>query len=697
MQKATSFTDIQTLQELQFTDVISHLSGFAISKSGIDKLHQLIPSNRYKLLIHQLTQTKERLDIILQKRTFPALEFDELLAELKFLGIEDAVLSLEGFIRIHDASNLVNAYLKFFEHTASFSTLAQVFQDCYHTDELVERITKIIDVKQTKNIKDDATPELAKIRQEIKVIRQKINRNFEREMRKLVKDGLLGETYESFIDDRRVLTVQSGFKRRVPGTILGASKTGSLTYIEPKVNEALNHELSCLFDDEKREVYRILKALTAQFRIHLPLIQAYQTALVNFDVINAKARLAFHMEATLPALSKEKSMHWSCAYHPILRQNNQAQGKPTIPQEFSLDQTHRMLVISGPNAGGKSLTMKTFGLLQCMLQAGLLIPVHSDSKACFFEQLYSDIGDNQSIENELSTYSYRLQRMKFFLEQSNPNTFLLLDEFGTGSDPELGGALAEIFFERLYEKGCFAIITTHYAAIKFKASELAQAVNGAMKFDLKSLKPLYQLELGMPGSSFTFEVASINGIPADLLKAAKQRLSMETKRFNELLSTLQQEKRYLQKMIQEHKNAQEAMAEELLKVREQADFYTRKTKVLGTQSDEQAKWIQLGQRMEKYLSRFNPSARKRKENEALMEEIRAFFLKSTVKPTVKKPNPVKKKPEHSPAPLVFKVGEKVRMAGSKQVAIIEAIEKSKAQLLVNNMKISVPLDKLLPF
>ncbi len=697
MHKALAFTDNQTLKELQFTDVLSHLSGFAVSNSAVDQLIKLSPSNRFKSLIHQLNQTKERLDIILQKRTFPTLEFEELLVELKFLGIEDAVLSLEGFIRIHDASNLVNAYLKFFEHAASFHALVQVFQDCYHTDELVDRITKIIDVKQTKNIKDDATPELAKIRQEIKIIRQKINRNFEREMRKLVKDGLLGETYESFIDDRRVLTVQSGFKRRVPGTILGASKTGSLTYIEPKVNQELNHELSCLFDDEKREIYRILKALTAQFRIHLPLIQAYQTALVSFDVINAKARLAFHMEATLPALSKEKSMHWSCAYHPILRQNNQAQGKPTIPQEFSLDQTHRMLVISGPNAGGKSLTMKTFGLLQCMLQAGLLIPVHPDSKACFFEQLYSDIGDNQSIENELSTYSYRLQRMKLFLEQSNPNTFLLLDEFGTGSDPELGGALAEIFFERLYEKGCFAIITTHYAAIKFKASEMAQAVNGAMKFDLKSLKPLYQLELGMPGSSFTFEVASINGISSEILKAAKQRLSVETKRFNELLSTLQQEKRYLQKMIQEHKNAQDAMAEELLKVREQADFYARKTKVLGTQSDEQAKWTQLGQRMEKYLNRFNPSPRKRKENEALMEEIRAFFLKSTVKPTVKKPIPVKKKTENSPAPIVFMVGEKARMVGTKQVGIIESIEKSKAHLLVNNMKISVPLDKLLPF
>jgi len=652
MFKTTAFTDSQTLQELQFNDILFQLGGFAVSKSAVDQLNKLIPSNRYKSLIHQLNQTKERLDIILQKRTFPALEFDELLSELKFLNIEDAVLSLEGFIRIHDASNLVNAYLNFFEHSTSFSSLAQVFQDCYHTDELVERITKVIDVKQTRNIKDDATPEL------------------------------------------RVLTVQSGFKRRVPGTILGASKTGSLTYIEPKVNQELNHELACLFDDEKKEIYRILKALTAQFRIHLPLIQAYQTALVSFDVINAKARLAFHMEATLPALSKEKTLHWTLAYHPILRENNRNQGKRTIPQEFSLDETHRMLVISGPNAGGKSLTMKTFGLLQCMLQAGLLIPVHPDSRACFFQQLYSDIGDNQSIENELSTYSYRLQRMKFFLERSNPNTFLLLDEFGTGSDPELGGALAEIFFERLYEKGCFAIITTHYAAIKFKASELAQAVNGSMKFDIKSLKPLYQLELGVPGSSFTFEVASINGIPADILKAAKKRLSEETKRFNELLSTLQQEKRYLQKMIQEHKNAQEGMIEELQKVREQADFYTRKTKVLGNQADEQAKWIQLGQRLEKYINRFNPSPRKRKENETLMEEIRAFFLKSTVKPSVKKPSPVKKKPEQIPVPVVFNVGDKVRIAGTKQVGIIETIEKSKAHLLVNNMKISVPLNKL---
>jgi DNA mismatch repair protein MutS2 len=214
MFKTTAFTDNQTLQELQFNDILFQLGGFAVSKSAVDQLNKLIPSNRYKSLIHQLNQTKERLDIILQKRTFPALEFDELLSELKFLNIEDAVLSLEGFIRIHDASNLVNAYLKFFEHSTSFPSLAQVFQDCFHTDELVERITKVIDVKQTRNIKDDATPELARIRHEIKIIRQKINRNFDREMRKLIKDGLLGETYESFIDNRRVLTLNAGSQER---------------------------------------------------------------------------------------------------------------------------------------------------------------------------------------------------------------------------------------------------------------------------------------------------------------------------------------------------------------------------------------------------------------------------------------------------------------------------------------------------
>lgn len=697
MHQHRPFTDAQTLRELQFEVVLESLDSFAVSTTAKQRIKKIIPGNHFKKNIESLNQTKERLDIILQKRTFPVLEFQELSTEIKFLGIDDAVLSIEGFIRIHDANVLVNQYLEFFNANLSFTTLAAVFSSCYHTTHLIELITQVIDVKTAKNIKDDATPELAKIRSEIKVVRQKINRNFEREMRKLIKDGLLGETYESFIDNRRVLTVQSGFKRRVPGTILGTSKTGSLTFIEPKVNEVLNHELSCLYDDEKKEVYRILKALTAKMSHDVPLIRSFQESLVSFDVITAKARLAAQMDATLPALTEEKCIDWKAAYHPILKQTNAALGKKTIPQDFELSPAQRMLVISGPNAGGKSLTMKTFGLLQSMLQAGLLIPVHQDSKACFFKHLYSDIGDNQSIENELSTYSYRLQRMKFFLSRFSSNTLLLLDEFGTGSDPELGGALAEVFFERLYDKKGFAIITTHYAAIKLRANELPQAINGSMRFDVKSLRPLYQLELGMPGSSFTFEVAEINGITNDIIKSAKQRLNSNSMRFNELLATLQNEKRYLQKMIQEHKNAQESMEEALRKLKAQEELNSRKTKLLNSQSDEQSKLLQLGQRLEKYIGRFKPSTRKRKENDLLMEEIRAFLMKATVKPAVKKSRPASNKPKKETPHVEYSVGQKVRMNGTKQVGIIESIVKNKATLLVNNLKISVSLDQLMPF
>jgi DNA mismatch repair protein MutS2 len=380
----------------------------------------------------------------------------------------------------------------------------------------------------------------------------------------------------------------------------------------------------------------------------------------------------------------------------MLITTNRRIGKPTVAQHFSLHEAQRILVISGPNAGGKSLTLKTFGLLQCMLQSGLLIPVHQDSIACIFQHLYSDIGDNQSIENELSTYSYRLKRMKYFLEVSNTKTVLLLDEFGSGSDPELGAALAEVFFEEIYQKCCFAMITTHYSAIKVKASELPFAVNGAMKFDVKSLKPLYELVLGLPGSSFTFEVASINGIPKPLISEAKMKLSSDTKRLNQLLSSIQEEKQYYQKMVQEHKNAQERMQHELSRLKQLENDNRNKAKQLSQQAEEQAKALQLGQKFDKYVSRYQPSRKKQKENEALFEEIRSFIVKTrTLKPVAKTKKPMVKVVEK--ATIDYKIGDKVKIQGSKQLGIITAIEKQKITVLVNSLKMTLSNDKLLPF
>jgi DNA mismatch repair protein MutS2 len=286
--------------------------------------------------------------------------------------------------------------------------------------------------------------------------------------------------------------------------------------------------------------------------------------------------------------------------------------------------------------------------------------------------------------------------MKYFLEVANPKTVLLLDEFGSGSDPELGASLAEVFFEEIYQKHCFAMITTHYSAIKVKASELPFAVNGAMKFDVKSLKPLYELVLGLPGSSFTFEVAAINGIPKPMIQEAKKKLSSDTKRLNQLLSSIQEEKQYYQKMVQEHKNAQERMQQELLRLKQLENDNRSKAKQLSLQAEEQAKAVQLGQKFEKFLNRYQPSRKKQKENEALFEEIRSFIVKArSLKPTIKPKKTVVKKVEQPS--FEFKIGDKVKIQGSKQTGIVQAIEKQKITVLVNHLKMTLTNDKLLPF
>jgi DNA mismatch repair protein MutS2 len=688
-------TDLQTLQELQFPEILEQLKSFTISKSATEMAGKLRPIVHKSSIQFQLLQTHQRLSIIAHRRATPGFDFEELLTEIKYLKLEDAVLSLEGIVRIYKASDLVNQWLTFFSEQSGFPELAQVFSSCYATDAILQIIVPVVDVHQTQKIKDDASPALYQIRSSIKSVRHKINRNFEKEMRKLQKDGWLGETHETFISERRVLTVLSGYKRRVPGSVVGTSKTGSLTYIEPMVNRELNHELDCLLEDEKKEEYKILKSLSQYLRAYLHLIESYQKALVQFDFISAKARLAMAQDATLPSISTENSLYWKEAYHPILVATNEKTGRKTVPQGFILSPEQRFLVISGPNAGGKSLALKTVGLLQCMLQSGLLIPLHQDSQACIFQQLFSDIGDNQSIENELSTYSYRLKRMKYFLERANPNVLLLLDEFGSGSDPELGSALAEVFFEQLYASKCFAILTTHYSAIKVRASEMPEAVNGAMKFDVQSLRPLYELALGLPGSSFTFEVAAINGIPPKLIKEAKQKLSSDTKRLNQLLSTLQQEKQYFQKMIQEYKNAQKRMEEELVQLRKLEQDTRGKSKQLSQQAEEQAKQLQLGQRFEKYMNRYQPGRKKQKENEQLYDEIKSFIVKSKSIPA--KPKKPKKSPENTPEVVVeFKPGDRVKIKGTRQIGVVDSIEKNKMLVLVNSLKIAVTSDKLAP-
>jgi DNA mismatch repair protein MutS2 len=494
------------------------------------------------------------------------------------------------------------------------------------------------------------------------------------------------------------------YRKKVKGSILGSSKTGSIAYIEPETTLRYSRELSNLEYEEKEEITRILKQLTNVIRHFLPLISSYQELLSDIDVIAAKAKYATRINGILPQITEERRLYFKDAYHPILYQNNKQKNEITHPQTIELHNENRIIVISGPNAGGKTISLKTVGLLQLMLQSGILIPVHERSETFLFDRILTDIGDNQSIENHLSTYSYRLKNMNYFLKKCNNKTLFLIDEFGTGSDPELGGALAEIFLEEFYHREAFGIITTHYSNLKILANELPFATNANMLFNEKSLEPMYKLALGQAGSSFTFEVAQKDGIPFGLINRAKKKIEVGKVRFDKTIATLQKERSKMEKTSQTLKEEESKAREESKKMESINVKIKQKLESYQELYDSNQKMIYIGQKIEdlaaKYFNTKNKKellseflkiieienskrtknnskeakiqAQKKKEIvqevEVKVEEIRVAKKEKKIKANliVEKPKPI------------LKVGDRVRMFDGKAVGSIDKIEKSKA-------------------
>ena len=694
-------TDSQTLNDLEFELIREWLESFCVGPSAKATAQKLIPGNRFKQIRLDLNRLNEFKSVRIHGEKFPALDFEELETEIRLLGIQQAVIPIEGFRRLYQASDLVNHILQFFDKAIfNYPLLKELTNDVYFTKEILTEIDKVFD--RAGNVKDDASPTLKEIRTRIKTLRAQINRNFDRELRKYNKDKVLGETLEGFINDRRVLTVQSTFKRKVPGNIHGSSKTGSLTFVEPVINVPLNNELEFLFDDERKEIHRILQVLTSTIAHFKPLIEAYQVLLVQLDFINAKCKLALDLNANLPSIGQSTGFEIKDAFHPILWKSNQASGKPTFPQTVSMSPSSRLLVISGPNAGGKSITLKTVGLLQMMLQAGLLVPVQENSIMCFFSTILSDIGDNQSIENELSTYSYRLQRMKYFLEVANHQSLLLLDEFGTGSDPELGGALGEVFFEQIYQLKSFGVITTHYGNIKLKASELPHAQNGCMLFNEKNLQPLYQFSIGQPGSSFTFEVAQMNGISKELIEDAKSRLDQKKVKLDTLLNSLQKERNQLI----EKSNKFDRVSSEA--IRAKAEYETKESKLdnrlmqVNQVTEVNSKQLQAGKKMLQFIERFNAKSRKKEVNTVLFQDLTEFLRLEKSKTEIKKQETVApKKPTKKQQEKVetyqqelIKVGSQVQLIQTNRIGVVEEMKGKQLSVIFGQARIKLSLDKL---
>ena len=630
--------DAQSMEDLGFLEVKRLLEALCKTESAQRRARDLAPTAHRPTVIEALESTDELRRIRVEGYTFPALVFEEIRAEIKLLEVSGSALTEAGFMRVLQCTRLVNDIIGALKgRDRAFPRLCGMLGTVQENTDIVREIEAVFDPKG--GVRSNASPELNRIRIDMQTARRQVNRLFDKALRNCAKQGWLADTEEGYLNERRVLAIASTHKRKVRGTALGTSKTGSVTFIEPADCQQVNHELEMLKDDERKEIVRILRALTQRIRKHTPLIKAQQRLLVRLDFLQAKVKLALDMDGVRPHIVKGLRIELLKAHHPLLLLAHRSKGLSVEPQNLTLHRQQRMLVISGPNAGGKSITLKMVGLIQAMVQSGLLVPVHPNSAFGLFKEILTDIGDNQSIENQLSTYSYRLKRMKGFLGEAGQNTLLLLDEFGTGSDPELGGALAEVFFEELYDRKGFGVITTHYANIKTRATSMPEAVNGSMLFDGETLTPTYTLDLGQPGSSFTFEVAELNGIDRDLIARSKQKLDPKKVKLDGLIAGLQKEKSRHARLTDRHLKAEHA-AEEARREYERkvAQLDERKESVQQIGQEQNAALVR-GKKLQQFIDRFKSG----QSNAGLLDDVRKYLSVEATKKAEKAEAAARKK------------------------------------------------------
>lgn len=709
----------KTLEDLEFLEVVTQMSARAITPLGKEACRQIIPLEDRESCLFELQCVSEFLSSFDNDNTIPNHGFESFESATKMLAIENSVLELQAFRNIAAASETVNGLLQFLgKFKTYYPALYSATETLYVNKEIKAEIDSVID--RFGEIHNNASETLYSLRKSIQSIRGKIGQSFNKALSHYVSMDYLDDIRESVIDNKRVLAVKSMYRRKVKGGIMGSSKTGSIVFIEPEATMQLGRELQNLLFEETEEIKKILSQLTDFLRPYRSLLQEYQRFLTFIDTVFARARFAEETQSLLPRISEDQELNLKDAFHPLLLQTHKLEGKKTYPQDIVLDPGNRIIVISGPNAGGKSITLKTVGLLQLMLQSGMLIPVHEKSSACWFDRILTDIGDNQSIENHLSTYSYRLKNMKVFLKKCDAKTLFLIDEFGTGSDPELGGALAEVILEDFYERGAFGLITTHYSNLKVLANELPAMTNANMQFDNRTLEPIFKLIMGEAGSSFTFEVAQKNGLPYSLINRAKKKIERGKVRFDATIAKLQKERNQMAKTGRSLKEKEDAASKASEKFESLNSKMKEKLVSYQELYDHNQRMIVLGNKLNDAAERFFNTNKKRPlisellrlvetENSKRKRKTAAVAKKDRQKKKetskeletkiveVRKEKKEAKKapPKPKPKPKVkLKVGDRVRIQDSKSVGSIDILEKNKAIVNYGLFTTQVSVDQL---
>jgi len=693
------FEPKDVVRKLEFDKVLELLVKEALTPLAVERIEGIKPSTNFEKIDLELRETRDYKLALEKNDKFPLQAFSDIRPDLRMLEIEGYTLATDSFQHILRILFVVRDIFKYFAGGAKkdiYPKLYDLIRPLSFDDGLIKAINRVFDDKG--EIRPDASPELMRIRKETQQKIKELDGKFRQLMQEYRSKGWLSDSPESFRNGRRVLSVPAEHKRKIRGIIHDESDTGKTAFIEPDGVVEVNNDLFDLEHDEKREIFRILKELSDVVRPYKPLIGQYLELLIHFDVIQAKARLAVSMRAGMPVLKEKPIIAIRKGYHPLLYLKNKGLSRKTISFELKLNPENHILVLSGPNAGGKSVAMKSLGLLQLMLQCGLLVPVHELSEMGVFKKLFADIGDQQSLDDDLSTYSSRLQNAKVFLEKADPYTLVLIDEMGSGTDPKPGGALAESVLRQLHRKGVYAVVTTHYSNLKVFAFRNTGVLNGNMHFDKDSLMPTYELKVGRPGSSYAFEIAEKSGLSKELIGYARHKTGSETA-VDDILIELQREKQELEEKLSAV-SSKEVSLERLIKTYDalhhdlevkkkrlkldQKEFDLRQTANASREVDKLVKQLKDEKNLEKAQEiaanlRIQRSEKVQQVNEVNAEVVKLEELNA---------------PSASARPLAE--GDYVRLRAGGATGRIEKIRGQKADIQMGGINVNAPLRDLLP-
>ncbi|WP_028295594.1 endonuclease MutS2 [Olivibacter sitiensis] len=678
------------LDKLGFSEIKQLIAGFCISDMGKQMVEKIQPLHQMDQIHKFLRQTYEFKEILVNDSPLPIDHLYPIRHLADRARVEGTFLSDEEFHQIYLSLVTVFAVISYFnDREGLYPNLEALFEHLPIEKSIIRSIENVLDSKG--KIRDNASSLLLEISTEIAKAEREARKKIDTIYREVQHAGWTADGSLTVRDGRLCIPILAENKRKMKGFIHDESASGQTVYIEPEEVFHLNNRVRDLEFDKRREIIRILTALTDELRPHIPLLHAYHGLLGKLDFVRAKALFALEIDATLPQIDAQPALSLINARHPLLVLSLRKEQLSVVPLNVKIDAVERIVVVSGPNAGGKSVCMKTIGLLQLMVQAGLLIPADEASKMGIFKQIFADIGDDQSIESDLSTYSAHLSKMKYFSERANGKTLVLIDEFGTGTDPQFGGPIAEAVLEVLNQKQVRGVVTTHYSNLKHFASNTPGLVNASMLFDNEAMRPLYILEVGKPGSSYAFEIAQKIGLPQAVLEAAKQKIGTQQKNVDALLVNLEREK----KAIYEARIAVEKREHEAVRLQQENERLQRELRenkhALLKQAKEEAQMIlkNANKLIENTIAEIKDSKADKENTKKLRQNLQAERDKLHVEPAK-----VPTKAHGSKSQVEYKTGDWVKLLDSGNSAQVLEVAKDNLILAMGELRMVVKRSKV---